>query len=46
MGPRSVYSPQLHWGSCLSCLALSSLPPPHRLSPTLRQGQHAGQDSG
>lgn len=27
MGPRSVYSTQLYWGSCLSCLALSS--PPH-----------------
>lgn len=33
-------------GLQLSCLALSSLPPSPRLSPTLRQGQYAGEDSG
>lgn len=37
MGPRSICSTQLYWGSYLSCLARSPAPPT-RLPPTLRQG--------
>lgn len=33
MGPRSICSPQFHWVSCLSCLALSFHTPPGCLPP-------------